>query len=84
VREILRDNAAGRRLILERLYAERMAASQQEVGGFIPRRALADLTAHVDFLLATLAEQGYLCRDGDRWRITGAGCAHLESETFKE
>ncbi|MCR6497082.1 hypothetical protein LJB71_14900 [Thermomonas sp. S9] len=83
MREILRDNDAGRRLILERLYVERMAASQQEVGGFIPRRALADLAAHVDFLLATLAEQGLVRRDGDRYRITGAGCAHLES-TAKE
>lgn len=79
MRETLKDNAAARRLLLERLYAERMQASQQEVGGFIARRALVDLAPRIDFLLHTLAEQGLVKRDGDRWRITGAGCAHLES-----
>lgn len=80
MRETLRDNAAARRLLLERLYAERMQASQQDVGGYLPRRMLADLVAHVDFLLATLVEQGLIQRDGDRYRITGAGCAYLESQ----
>ncbi|MDM7462252.1 MAG: hypothetical protein P3W95_001135 [Tepidimonas taiwanensis] len=79
MRELLREMAGARRLVLERLYAERMQASQQEVGGYLPRRALADVVAHADFLLATLAEQGLVRRDGDRYRITGAGCAYLES-----
>lgn len=79
MRDVLRDNAAARRLLLERLYAERMQAGQQDVGGYLPRRALADVVAHVDFLLATLTEQGLIRRDGDRYRITGAGCAYLES-----
>lgn len=79
MREVLTSNAAARRLLLERLYAARMEASQQEVGGFVARRALADLADRVDFLLATLVEQGFVRRDGDRYRITGAGCAHLES-----
>lgn len=83
MRETLREMASARRLLLERLYVERMQASQQDVGGFLTRRALADLVAHADFLLATLAEQGLIRRDGDRYRITGAGCAHLES-TFEE
>ncbi len=81
MRDLLKDNADARRLLLERLYTERMRASQQDVGGFVPRRVLADLAAHVDFLLATLSEQGLVHRDGDRYRITGAGCAALETET---
>lgn len=79
MRELLDRNARSRRLLLERLYAERLGASQQEIGGFLPRRVLADLTDAVDFLLATLVEAGFVQRDGDRYRITGAGCAHLES-----
>lgn len=84
MREVLADNAAARILILERLYAVRLGEGQQDVGGFVPRRRLADLAPYIDFLLHTLAEQGLLQRDGDRWRITGAGCAHLESMTEKE
>lgn len=84
MREVFATNATDRRLLLERLYVERMQDSQQDVGGYLPRRALADLAAHVDFLLHTLAEQGLVKRDGDRWRITGAGCAHLESTIDKE
>lgn len=79
MREVLRENAVARRLLLERLYATRMTATQQEMAGWLPRRVLADVAAHADFLLATLAEQGYLRRDGDRYCITGAGCAFLES-----
>ncbi|WP_119352932.1 hypothetical protein [Azohydromonas sediminis] len=82
--DLLRDNAEARRLILERLYSVRLGEGAQEVGGFVPRRRLADLAPHIDFLLHTLAEQGLVSRDGDRWRITGAGCAHLESTVDKE
>ena len=81
MRETLAENLRARRVLLERLYAERMRASAQEVGGWLPRHRLADLVGSVDFLLATLAETGLVARDGDRWRITGAGCARLESDS---
>lgn len=79
MREVLRENAVARRLLLERLYATRMTATQQEMAEWLLLAVLADVAAHADFLLATLAEQGYLRRYGDRYCITGAGCAFLES-----
>ncbi|MFN4263051.1 MAG: hypothetical protein ACK4IT_05400 [Thioalkalivibrionaceae bacterium] len=60
MRELLADNAAARRLVLERLYVVRLGEGQQDVGGFVSRRRLADLTPYIDFLLHTLAEQGLL------------------------
>jgi len=81
MREVWLENAVARRVLLARLYAERMQATVQEIGGFMPRRVLAELVTPVDFILATLVEQGFVYRDGDRYRITGAGCVHLESTT---
>lgn len=71
------DHAETRRQVLARLYAEREA---QPRAGWVTEYALRQALGEVVFALSVLEELGQVKRDGNRYRITGAGVLAHEGE----
>lgn len=71
----MKHNAALRTQILTHLYAEREAAPR---AGWVPLYELRQALGEVEFALSVLEELGQIKRDGNRYRITGAGVVACE------